>query len=146
MEKEQLLQEITSNLGVIRRLMTSCMQQMKPKLPMSQVELLFLVQQNNGINLKELAKSMQITPGAVTQIAENLERAEYIMRKQSPQDRRVALIYITPKGQELFENLHKQKSDLFTRVYATLTAEELQLVDKIQKKMIENLKNSERQQ
>jgi MarR family 2-MHQ and catechol resistance regulon transcriptional repressor len=141
MEKEQLLQELVNNMTVIRRLMMTCMQQSNEttRLPVSQFELLFLVQQHGATSLKTLAKAMQITPGAVTQLVESLEKSGLISRQQSPTDRRVTLIDITQKGKTTFEALHIQKTALFQQVYSTLEPEELRLMNKVQKKIIANM-------
>lgn len=140
--KDQLLQEITNNMSSIRRLMVTCMVRMdgEEQLPASQGELLFIVSHEGPISSTELAKTMQLTPGAITQLVESLERAGLVERKPSPADRRVTLINISDAGRERMSILMERKVSIFQEVYKDLSIEEIRIMNGVQKKMIEHLK------
>lgn len=140
--KEQLLQEITNNMSSIRRLMVTCMVRMdgEEQLPPSQGELLFIVSHEGPISSTELAKAMQLTPGAITQLVESLERAGLVERKPSPADRRVTLINISNTGRERMSIIMERKMSIFQEVYKDLSIEEIRIMNGVQKKMIEHLK------
>jgi DNA-binding MarR family transcriptional regulator len=53
-----------------------------------------------GLTSKELARLMFLTPGAVTQLADRLERAGYLERAPNPADRRSLLLRETRVGEE----------------------------------------------
>jgi DNA-binding MarR family transcriptional regulator len=55
---------------------------------------------SRGLTAKELASLMFLTPGAVTQLADRLERAGYLERASNPADRRSLLLKETRAGEE----------------------------------------------
>jgi DNA-binding MarR family transcriptional regulator len=110
------------------------------QLPASQGELLFIVSHEGPISSTELAKTMQLTPGAITQLVESLERAGLVERKPSPADRRVTLINISDAGRERMSILMERKVSIFQEVYKDLSIEEIRIMNGVQKKMIEHLK------
>ncbi len=139
--KDQLLQEITNNMAAMRRLMVSCMVSLdgEEQLPPSQGELLFIVSHEGPISSTELARSMQLTPGAITQLVESLERAGLVERKPSPADRRVTLISASEAGRDRMAVVQQRKMDIFKEVYKGLSIDEIRIMNGVQKKMIEHL-------
>lgn len=143
--KDDLLQEVMNNVTAIRRLMASCMHQLdgEGNMPASQAELLLIVHQEGRPTLKELANLMQITPGAITQLVEYLERMDYVKRETSRVDRRVTQVMITAEGERKISAVKQQKGNLFKHVYKELTVDELRTMNTVQKKMISYLKSSD---
>ena len=90
-EKEQLLQEIMTNMNTGRRLMAACMQRFKRTITVSQTEVLAIVYQDGPITAKELAEQMRLTPGSITQLVEQLERLHYVKR---------CLLYTSPSPRD----------------------------------------------
>lgn len=139
-EKDQLLQEVTNNMAAIRRLMISCMQRFDHKTTASQTEALMVVENEGPITQKKLAERMQLTPGSITQLVEQLERMQFVARTTSDSDRRVVHVSITQKGSDELSTLKSQKEELFKNVYKELSLEEIRTMDKVHKKMIAYLK------
>lgn len=139
MTKEELLEQMMGNISAIRRLMISCLFDHDGGLPPSQAELLFLVAQDGPLPLSKLAKTMGLTAGAVSQLAENLEKAGLIERQPSQTDRRVTNIAVSKLGMERIHELNKRKIDLFAEAYKELSIEDLRVMNTAQNKMIEHL-------
>ena len=64
---------------------------------------LFALEQNltppsRGIKASELSGVLEITPGAVTHVLNDLEKAGYVTRVADPNDRRIVLVQPTEKG------------------------------------------------
>ncbi|MHB0977232.1 MAG: MarR family winged helix-turn-helix transcriptional regulator [Candidatus Aquicultorales bacterium] len=55
----------------------------------------------------EAAKKLQVTLGAVTHYINSLEEQGFIVREASPTDKRVVLVSLSPKGQEVVTALKK---------------------------------------
>ena len=55
---------------------------------------------SGGLTAGELAKLMFLTKGAVTQLADRLERLGYLQRRPNPKDRRSLLFVETRAGEE----------------------------------------------
>lgn len=140
--KEELLQKLISNMTTVHRLMMQRNRRVSDGLlPLSQAELLFVVREDGPLPLKALAEHMQLTPGAITQLVEPLERAGYLERISSKEDRRVSLVGVTQLGVDKLAAMQKCKTDMFKQTYESLTIEELQLMARIQAKIITNLKD-----
>lgn len=139
-EKEQLLQEIMTNMTTGRRLMMACMQRFKRSITSSQTEALAIVYHEGPITPKKLADQMQLTAGSITQLVEQLERLGYVQRTPSSTDRRVTHVTITEQGTAEMQHIKAQKEELFKSVYKDLSIEEVRTMAKVQEKMIAYLK------
>lgn len=53
------------------------------------------------ITMSEMAERLNVTRGAVTQIADRLEKKGYIVRVKDPEDKRHTTVSLTEKGKEL---------------------------------------------
>lgn len=139
-EKEQLLQQVMANMTTGHRLMIACMQRFKRSTTASQTEALAIVYYNGPLTLKKLASQMQLTPGSITQLVEQLERLEFVTRTPSTTDRRVTHVAITKQGAAEMSRIQTQKEDLFKNVYKDLSVDEARTMVKVQEKMIAYLK------
>lgn len=54
------------------------------------------------LSAEELAASLEITHGAVTQLTDRLEKKGYVYRDKSPKDKRLILRGLTDKGKEAY--------------------------------------------
>ena len=70
------------------------------RITLGQAGLLFLLQQNDGRTMTELSKALAVKNASLTGLIDRLEKAAFVRRKASKNDRRSIRIYITPKGTE----------------------------------------------
>ncbi len=137
-DREQLVQEFFANFAVLKRQSTLSFGQAAGKvgLSLSQSEVLFVIKKNQPINSKELADLMQLSPGAVTQLVENLVQAGYLERTNDEKDRRVQLLSLSKDGLnkviELKEYVHQQASEMAN----VLSDQELESMFNLQGKLI----------
>lgn len=94
---------------------------------------------NGQSKISEVSRIM-IVPGAnITGIAKRLERDAFIIKKSDPEDDRVTILEITPKGKRTLKNIEKSKDQWLDLMLKNLSKnEKLELLDKV--KLI--LKNS----
>lgn len=85
-----------------------------PKYPLKQSEYMLLFTLSNcvsedllGMKASELSGILSITPAAVTQLLNSLEREGYIERLSSPSDRRITYIKPTEKGNGLIAAMNE---------------------------------------
>lgn len=83
---------------------------------------------SGGLTAKELASLMYLTPGAVTQLADKLERAGYLERTPNPRDRRSLLLKETKEGEEAVLGSMEPFFREAGRSISGLTREERELV------------------
>ncbi len=62
-----------------------------------------LYRQKDGLRLGELSKRTMVTNGNITGLVERLEVEGLVIRERLPDDRRVVVACLTPKGQKTFE-------------------------------------------
>lgn len=139
-EKEQLLQQIMANMTAGHRLMIACMQRFKRTATASQTEALTIVYHDGPITQKKLAERMQLTPGSITQLVEQLERLDLVKRTPSQTDRRVTHVTVTEQGSAEVARTHAQKEELFKNFYGELELDEIRTMVHVQEKMIAYLK------
>lgn len=54
----------------------------------------------HGVRVTELARGANMTPQAMSELIDELERLGYVVREPDPSDRRAKLIMLTPLGRE----------------------------------------------
>lgn len=103
-------------------------------LPKSDLLALLLLQKRGEATMSELAADLGAPLSTATGIGARLERKGFLERQRHPQDRRVILLRLTPKGQELAGRARDQVQQVIQRVQAVLSPEEVQqLLAMIQK-------------
>lgn len=140
MDRPDAARQAFNNFIAMRRLVAGSMRKIKHTIPPSQLELLFATAHHPESSLKELAKVMQLTPSAITQLVEALEAQDLVKRQMSARDRRSSQLALTPKGRieiNAFREIHKQ---LFEDMTSNLTDDEIKNLLTIQNKMIATLK------
>lgn len=56
---------------------------------------------NDGLRLKDVAQRLRIAPRSATEVIDQLENKELVIRAQDPLDRRATLVQLSPAGLEL---------------------------------------------
>jgi DNA-binding MarR family transcriptional regulator len=79
----------------------------KLDVPLAQLKSLFLIHMKSGINVRELALDLGVTPGNVTSIIDRLAAQDLVTRNESPDDRRIVLLQLTAKGLETIMAIHE---------------------------------------
>jgi len=77
------------------------------EVPLAQLKSLLIISVRGSINTQGLAQELEVTPGNVTGIIDRLEEQGLILRSQNPGDRRINLIQLTEKGQDIIANIHE---------------------------------------
>jgi DNA-binding MarR family transcriptional regulator len=135
------LEEIYATSAMTQRLMRAYMHQSHEALGIgpSEGQLLHFIAEAQPVSLKDLASTMHLTPGAITQLVDGLVEAEYVTRTPSDQDRRVAMVALTPEGTRTINTMRRSKEALFAKVVAELSDEELAAFLAVQRKMLSYL-------
>lgn len=76
------------------------------KTPISQFEILMIINETGGLKVGELSHKMSITRPNLTPLVDELEAEGYIVRKVDEKDKRITRLFITQSGKEkLSQNL-----------------------------------------
>jgi DNA-binding MarR family transcriptional regulator len=90
-------------------------------LTVTQLRLLFYLNECEGIGNAELAEKLMVTRPSVSALLERLERGEFIRREISPDDRRGICIWLEPRGRQAVAQMTAE-----LRTYAVSLMESLQ--------------------
>lgn len=66
---------------------------------------------HNQNTITNIAKIMSVTTSNITRIVQLLERDGFLLRKMSPDDERVKLVEITPKGVKTLKNILDEQNN-----------------------------------
>jgi len=94
-------------------------------LTIAQLKSLFFIAEKGTTNFKKLADALNVTPPNITGIIDRLVEQNLVSRKENPEDRRIMLLQMTQKGQELMNTLHEYKTAQITQILDSLSQEEL---------------------
>lgn len=135
------LDEIYAVSATIQRLMRSHMQESHASLGIgpSEGHLLHLIAEAQSINLKDLASAMHLTPGAITQLVDSLVHSGLVTRTPGEQDRRVAVVAVTPAGTQTIAKMKHFKEKMFANILDDLSDSELAAYVRVQRKMLKYL-------
>ncbi|HSX57954.1 MAG TPA: MarR family transcriptional regulator [Candidatus Saccharimonadales bacterium] len=84
-----------------------------------------LIKEKEGISVKEIASSLNVTSAAVTQMVDQLVEKEMVTREEDPNDRRSQIIKLTPKARERIESFRANMVEKFGPAFDNLDNEEV---------------------
>ena len=85
---------------------------------------LFSICRHPGLSQEELSRRVYINKSNVTRHLSYLESCGYVERKQSPEDKRVILVYPTDCAREMLPQLREISHDWEETVFADFSEEE----------------------
>lgn len=88
---------------------------------------------------KDLAQKLCVTPGAITGIAEDLEKKGLIEKTYCPTDKRTVTVKITPKGKKTLQHTLNTAKVQVAEMCQVLTAEEKEALFAINQKLCAHL-------
>ena len=105
----------------------------------AQGRILFVLWNKDEIPISELARKTMLSKSTLTSMLDRLEKAGYVVRKHSQEDRRKILIKRTEKDKNL-EKTYTQVSEEMTNLfYSGLTPEEITDFEDYLKRILHNL-------
>lgn len=96
-----------------------------------QVVVLMMIHAEEAITTSKLAANLDITPSAVSQLLNRLEKNGYVKRTVNPENRREILIELDQSGMDYFENLSQIEQTTADKYYAKLGMEDVQELHRI---------------
>ncbi len=126
--REDLVQTLIHHMMSLMKYIGHDFLKSEPTLSPPQVRLLFSIgKEINGLSVTELAAQTGVTPGAITQFVDTLVDKNLVAREGDPNDRRIVKLKLTRTARSQFEKLRKEHLASVTRIFETLSNEELQL-------------------
>jgi DNA-binding MarR family transcriptional regulator len=94
-------------------------------LTMAQLKSLFFISNQAGTTSGKLAAALGVTPTNVTGIIDRLVRRGLVTRAENAEDRRMLLLTLTPRGDELVVRLRELRRSYLMQLLARLDDEDL---------------------
>ena len=93
-------------------------------LTLSQFAVLEALSHLGPLSLTEIARKILTTGGNLTMVAGNLEKQGLVQREVSPQDARVSILSLTPKGWKLIGEIFPKHASAISAAVGVLTPKE----------------------
>lgn len=87
------------------------------------------------MSLSDIAQKVLTTGGNLTMVARNLEKQGLAKRQQSPEDKRVQVLVLTPKGKSLIRQIFPRHAAAITEFLQVLSPEEQARLGEICRKL-----------
>lgn len=86
-----------------------------------QMPLITSLYKKEGVTQKEIADKLGIKPSTINVMIRRLEKKEFVIRKQDPEDQRRSLVYLTVHGRGIYEKISGAAVDMKDQVMKTFT-------------------------
>ena len=97
------------------------------------------IRDHPGATQQELENALFMDANTVVLILNELEAAQFSIRKRDPQDRRRHIVEMTPAGRRAIERADKARESLEDEVLAPLSAEDRQTLRKLVQRVLDGL-------
>ncbi len=99
----------------------------------------FLIDNKKG-TVKELAQFLNLSKSSATQLVERLAKADYVIRLEDAEDRRITRLNITQSGKEKAEELKEKIKLKMSKIFSKIAKKDIQELIRIQTQLIDILK------
>lgn len=105
----------------------------------AQGRILFVLWQNDGIPINELAQKTSLGKSTLTSMLDRLEEAGYLMRSPCPEDRRKIMIFRTEKDKRLQAIYTQVSEEMIALFYEGFAEQEIDVFEQNLQRILENL-------
>lgn len=103
--------------------------------------ILFVLNDQDGITQKELAKKIKIEPASVSVIVRRMEKAGLVERRKDLKDLRIFRVYLTKKSRDILEKVEEEMRVVQQKCFQGFIPEEKLLLRRFFIQMSKNLSN-----
>jgi len=106
-----------------------------------QLMLVVLLARHKTLTMGEAAELLDVTPRAITRLVDSLEKEDLVSRQASPHDKRVYLISVTAKAEQMAKTMMPKHEKKMTELFEVFSDEELLEYIRLNSKLASALKN-----
>ena len=85
--------------------------------------------------MNTIGPKVNLTPGSISSAVDRLVERDLVSRVESPEDRRVRVVSLTPKGKELIAPIFRKHAAEIRKVFADTSPKELRALEATLKKI-----------
>ena len=101
----------------------------------SDFRVLEVLQHKGPMPVNAIGPKVYLNPGSVSVAVDRLYKRGFVNRAECSEDRRVRTVSLTDKGRQMFVPLFRRHTTLIKRAFQDVSAEELQQVELVLKKI-----------
>ena len=109
----------------------------------AQGRILFVLWEQDGISIQELAKRTSLGKSTLTSMLDRLEKAGHLKRMPTKEDRRKIIISLTAKDKKMRDIYTRVSEEMTVLFYRGFTAEEIERFEGNLKRIYDNLSGME---
>lgn len=137
-EDEKIIMAIVRAAESFKRAASSLFK--KHDLSFPQYNILRVLDASDGgqARITEVGRIMLVSVANMTGLAKRLEKNGFILRKSDPNDERVTLLHITPKGKNVLAEIEPSRKELLEKMLQGSSAEEKKIVFTMVRRLLQN--------
>lgn len=85
--------------------------------------------------IREISESVLISTGSITYVIDKLEKKEFLIRTNCPEDRRAVYLEITEKGKQVMDDIFPKHQQVIEELFEDISEEEKQTVIDVLKRV-----------
>jgi DNA-binding MarR family transcriptional regulator len=89
--------------------------------------------------VKDFAATLGVQLSSASGLLDRLAKLGLLKRTHSKEDRRVVLLTLTPKGEQMVDEVRKQKKESVSRIFSTLSPNERAVYLELMQKVVSQL-------
>lgn len=97
------------------------------------------IRDHEDVSQQELESAMYMDANGVVLLLNELEAAQYLVRRRDPQDRRRHIVELTAAGRRVLERADKARESLEGEILASLTADERKTLRQLVARILDSL-------
>ncbi len=110
----------------------------------AQGRILFVLWEQDGIPIQELAKKTSLGKSTLTSMLDRLEEAGHLKRVPSEQDRRQIILRLTEKDKRMRAVYHAVSTEMTGLFYNGFAVKEIEMIEQGLTRILDNLERAER--
>lgn len=140
LDRAKLIEELIESFHAIRhKLVMDSNSFTDGQIGLSQLVVLRIVSQEDGISIKDISGKLGITSSAVTQLVDGLVNRGYLKREGSLEDRRALRLFLSAQGKAMIDTLRLKGLKKLLSVFNALDDEEFVKYCQLNKKIVDKI-------
>ena len=108
-----------------------------------QPRILRYLRENDGCIQRDLSEHCHLEPATVTNVLSGMEKAGFVIRRSSPEDRRIQRVFLTPEGESALRQVDKAHLEIERECFEGFTPEEKEQAAVYLGRMADNIRKAE---
>lgn len=106
---------------------------------MLHIHALFLISEQEGLTMKELATALHVSSPSATSLINRLVAMQWVGRMHDDRNRKLVRLWLTPLGKRILKEKHDRRRDILRRIFGHLTPAEQRQLTRLHEKLSRHL-------